>query len=937
MKKLLLLALWALLPISMSAQSIYTDENGMKWIKDGSANEYYILISESGSVTISGNAWKASDFIPDANFRAFIRTKLGTGNASGTRVYRASKTGYKTFASITGNIDNPGTSTAKPNFQYTKGLEIPANTGIKDFTGIGYFHAAKVVEIKPQGITGTFDLDVTKNASLVYLQVIDTEMKELNTSGLPNLTWLDLAPSTWAKSPDTKLEIVRIENCPNLRGSALYYGQGNEGLDTLTRGERNDNRLFLTNSAADRYCHIKKIFAKNSPKIKRLYCVFSLLNELDVTNCTGLQQIAASYGLLTSDKIYLHGCTNLRTVDLKRQKISSLDFLLKPSTRDGVERTATDIAKLFNLQLNGGSHIVQPSKFGDNSAIRGFRKDESGNPIVTTTAIREFDDTYLDPAVLRTLYVANNLLTKLNLRDDIRANLRQFECDGNFIPTVDLAGYNNRGKNNEETDTIQKINATYQYAYVNAEVVKGAAEDGSEDWVAVHYDDNDSFYSMKFRDGLKIYENRWRSEMDSDNDLRHEKNAWFCTIAETQIEPAASTFNSVMTCPEGSNKRHVFLLSKTELGDKDLDLNGRAITYQHNTRYNQDIDAETQKPVLNTDSTLKLKNEYIVTRTNDSIETNKSALVDVRMQTHSYILNINPKTKVGSGVDYYSGTLFLDYDALIPDGVTVYFISADSVQTQNVIYENGEKIIEQQFKMVPFGGDGETNKILPAFTPVYVKAKTKAGLYAFKPITELNFRGWEQMRGDQVEHTMNILHGVEPSDLRVKEEYVTALANAITLKESKTNLLRGYMGEKYIDYPEFYEQADSTHKEFYNIDKKTVMEGITPRTILTLGREARSGKIGFWPYGGTTLPAHRCYITSNDFMEAGGLPVSSGAKGGASFLFDFNEATGIQVVERNEPKAVAEDEWYTLQGVKLSGRPSRRGVYIHNGKKEQIQ
>ena len=317
-----------------------------------------------------------------------------------------------------------------------------------------------------------------------------------------------------------------------------------------------------------------------------------------------------------------------------------------------------------------------------------------------------------------------------------------------------------------------------------------------------------------------------------------------------------------------------------------------------------------------------------MTRANRPIPSYHSSNISVHVLTNSYILNINPLTKVGSGVDYYSGTLYLDYDALIPKGVEVYFIKG-VLNKNNVLYENGQKIIEEQFDMHLFGGDGTANKILPANTPVYVKA-AKAGLYAFKPITEVNLKGWVQKRTIDG----NILYGMEKSDLRVKSEYVSALAAAKADKAAQTNLLEGYMGEKYTT---FAENADSTHKEFYNIDKETMMTGITPRTILTLGREARTGKSGFWPYSGTTLNAHRCYITADAFLAAGGSPASSGARGGASFFFGSDEVTGIQIEERNEPTAVSEDEWYTLQGVRLSGRPLRRGVYIHNGKKEQIQ
>lgn len=900
MKKTLLLVLWTLLPMSMMAASIDTDENGLKWIVDGT--DRYILISETETETIGGTVYRASDFIPDANFRKFIRTLLNTGST--TRIYKGTKSGYKSFSTVNGS------QTFNTNANFTPGMTVTQDAGIQNFEGIGYFSELVTLVIKPQGINGTFDLDLTKNKKLQYLQATDTEMKELNASELTSLVWLDLAPSSNAASDKAKLEVLNINGCTNLRGSALKNGT----TTVMSQTYRNNNNFYLRASDANGYCNIKKIYARDCRNLKTFYFGCTLLEELDLRGCSSLQMISADHGLLTSDKIYLQGCSALKSFIMKRQKFTDLKFLLEPSTKDGYSRTGADIKKLETIQVNGGSYWIG----GDYNM---YRKDADGKPILVTNAIPEIDFSYTDGGALRQLLIANNLLTSIEtIPNSIRSEkLTRIEIDGNFIPTLDLNSFS----------ALDRQNSSPQYVFVDAEVVKGSAPDGSKDWVAVHFDNNQTYYSTKFTGGLEIFKNRYHMEMypkttdaEKKNEykpLRHETNAWMCTIPETQSIPAArSVFGSTMTCPEGNNTdRHVFLMSKAELGNTDLDLNGRAVSYQYNTRFNQG---------LNSDGTPDETEVKTVTQ-GDFFQT-------VFMQTHSYILNINPATKDNSGVDFYSGTLCLDYDALIPDGVTVYFITGVK-NTDNVLYENGQKVTEQQFTTFPFGGDeAPENKILPANTPVYVKATSQAGLYAFKPITEYNLKGWAQQRGENIKNTINVLHGAESSDLRVKAEYVEALTTAQNRKASQTNLLKAYLGEKYTTYDE---KADSTHKEFYNIDKKTQLGNITPRTKLTLSREARTGKIGFWPYGGTTLAAHRCYIDSDDFLAAGGLAQSNSAKGGASFYFDFVETTGIQVVEHSEPQAVAEDVWYTLQGVRLAGRPSQRGVYIHNGKKEQIQ
>ena len=51
---------------------------------------------------------------------------------------------------------------------------------------------------------------------------------------------------------------------------------------------------------------------------------------------------------------------------------------------------------------------------------------------------------------------------------------------------------------------------------------------------------------------------------------------------------------------------------------------------------------------------------------------------------------------------------------------------------------------------------------------------------------------------------------------------------------------------------------------------------------------------------------------------------------------DNSEATGIQSVDTKQV-AADDDNWYTLQGVKLDGKPTEKGIYIYNGKKVAIK
>ena len=59
----------------------------------------------------------------------------------------------------------------------------------------------------------------------------------------------------------------------------------------------------------------------------------------------------------------------------------------------------------------------------------------------------------------------------------------------------------------------------------------------------------------------------------------------------------------------------------------------------------------------------------------------------------------------------------------------------------------------------------------------------------------------------------------------------------------------------------------------------------------------------------------------------------AGAKARAFALsFDGEETTGIPEVSANSNE-VKDDVWYSLDGVRLSGKPTQRGMYINKGKK----
>ena len=100
-----------------------------------------------------------------------------------------------------------------------------------------------------------------------------------------------------------------------------------------------------------------------------------------------------------------------------------------------------------------------------------------------------------------------------------------------------------------------------------------------------------------------------------------------------------------------------------------------------------------------------------------------------------------------------------------------------------------------------------------------------------------------------------------------------------------------------------------------------VYQGDSDRgSILTLGRNS-NGTLGFFYYKGERIPPYRAYLTHNEIDD----PT-------AKYFFSFieDDPTDVQTIIRPQ---TGRDEWYTIDGRRLSGKPSQRGIYIHNGKK----
>ena len=87
----------------------------------------------------------------------------------------------------------------------------------------------------------------------------------------------------------------------------------------------------------------------------------------------------------------------------------------------------------------------------------------------------------------------------------------------------------------------------------------------------------------------------------------------------------------------------------------------------------------------------------------------------------------------------------------------------------------------------------------------------------------------------------------------------------------------------------------------------------------------------YYPNAAMTIGAFRAHFTLNGI----GAP-NAGVR---SFVLNFGdgETTGIVSVNGSGFTVNGSDAWYSLDGRKLDGKPTRAGVYVNNGKKVVIK
>ena len=143
---------------------------------------------------------------------------------------------------------------------------------------------------------------------------------------------------------------------------------------------------------------------------------------------------------------------------------------------------------------------------------------------------------------------------------------------------------------------------------------------------------------------------------------------------------------------------------------------------------------------------------------------------------------------------------------------------------------------------------------------------------------------------------------------------------------------------RYVNIPDDYADGSVTTDfvNFIGTTSPVVFDaGTAHKDVLFLG----SGNTLYYPDGAaaTTIGACRAYFQLNNGLTAG-ESTDPNAPSVRAFTLNFGdgEAQGITTTDFTDftDKAGA---WYTLDGRKLDGKPTRKGLYINNGKKVVVK
>ena len=285
----------------------------------------------------------------------------------------------------------------------------------------------------------------------------------------------------------------------------------------------------------------------------------------------------------------------------------------------------------------------------------------------------------------------------------------------------------------------------------------------------------------------------------------------------------------------------------------------------------------------------------------DEIEAGQTTTKTFEVLGANLVGNITATVTEGSDVFSIDPTTITSTDATDGKTVTVTF----APQTQGT-YTGTVTLSSDRAETITVQLNATATKAMPQYFDVTISSVGLTTLYLDFPVA-IPYETYRDLLG------VYYIIGLRGNELRAARLNSNIPANTGVIVQGNSGTYR------------FPKISNPTPLKYSSILSGSV-ENVTPAealeaahstgTIYTLGR-GKDSYINFYKYSGNTLSAYKAFLIIEE----------NNAK---SFTMTFEDGTtGIIALDTTDNQ---DDAWYTVEGIKLKGKPMRKGVYLHNGK-----